>query len=84
MDKSKGLPGGRDNYIRMSVTLSKRTIRFLEQLRGMVLERTGRSIGKTEIIRATLQLLSELDIDPEHITDEESFYNAVKDALQKQ
>ncbi len=84
MDKSKGLPGGRDNYIRMSVTLSKRNIRFLEQLRGMILERTGRSIGKTEIIRATLQLLSELDIDPSYITDEESFYNAVKDALQEQ
>ena len=81
MNKSKGLPGGREHYHRINVTLSKANLKFLESLRAMIFDRTGKSVGKTEIIRAALRLVSELRINPADITDEESLYEAMNEAL---
>ncbi len=83
MNKTKGLPGGRDQYHRINVTLSKANVKFLDSIRSTIFDRTGKSVGKTEIVRAALRFISELKINPNNITDEDSLYLAMKDALKK-
>jgi hypothetical protein len=83
MNKTKGLPGGRDQYHRINVTLSKKNLKFIDSLRAMIFDRTGKSVGKTEVIRSALRLVGELNIDPNTVTDEDSLYKAMKEALKR-
>jgi hypothetical protein len=83
MNKTKGLPGGRNQYHRINVTLSKANLKFLDSLRSMIFDRTGKSVGKTEIVRAALRFIGDLKINPENITDEDSLYLAMKEAIRK-
>ena len=83
MNKTQGLPGGRNQYHRISITLSKTNLRFIESLRQMIFDRTGRSLGKTEIVRAALKLAEQLRINADNVTDEESLYDAMREALEK-
>jgi hypothetical protein len=83
MNKTKGLPGGSSQYHRINVTLSKKNVKFLDSMRSVIFDHTGKSVGKTEMIRAALRFISELKIDLDKVIDEESLYTAMKEALKK-
>jgi hypothetical protein len=82
MIKSKGLPRERGEYRKVTVTLPKDLEDFLDSVRKKIRDRTGRSITRTEIIRATLELIRERKIDFDaDIKDEEGLLKVLKRAF---
>jgi hypothetical protein len=63
MIKSQGLPIERGEYRKVSVTLPRDLEDFLDSVRKKIRDRSGRSITRTEIVRAALELIKERNID---------------------
>jgi hypothetical protein len=82
MIKSQGLPKEKGKYRKVSVTLPRDLEAFLDEVRKMIRERTGRSITRTEIVRAALELIRERNIDfNEEIHDEKDLLRFLKKAF---
>jgi len=82
MIKSKGLPAARGAYRKISITLPRDLEDFLDQIRMKILERTGRSITRTEIVRAALELIRDRKINYDSgIRDEQDLLTAFKKAF---
>jgi Arc/MetJ-type ribon-helix-helix transcriptional regulator len=63
MIKSRGLPVERGEYRKVSITLPRDLEDFLDSIRKKIRDRSGRSITRTEIVRAALELIRERKID---------------------
>lgn len=70
MNKSKGFYKGTGNYRKVTITLSKDQEVILDSLRRSILDSGGKSLGRTEVIRAAIELIKMLKIDPAQINDE--------------
>jgi hypothetical protein len=82
MIKSQGLPKERGKYRKVSVTLPRDMEAFLDEVRKAIRDRTGRSITRTEIVRAALELIRERRINfNEDIHDEKDLLLFLKKAF---
>jgi hypothetical protein len=82
MIKSKGLPSNRGQYRKVSITLPKDLENFLDEVRKAIRDRTGRSITRTEIVRAAIELIREKKINyNEDIHDEKDLLRLLKKAF---
>ena len=82
MIKSQGLPPGRGDYRKITITLPRDLEDFLDDVRKKIRDRTGRSITRTEIVRAALELVREKKINfTDKIKNEQDLLNQLKKAF---
>jgi Arc/MetJ-type ribon-helix-helix transcriptional regulator len=84
MIKSQGLPIDRGKYRKVSVTLPKDLEDFLDAVRKEIRDKSGRSITRTEIVRAALELIRERKINfSVDIHDEKDLLQVLKKAFKE-
>lgn len=83
MNKSKGFYKGTGKYRKITITITPDLEAFLDSLRKQIRDLGGKSLGRTEIIRAALEYLSQLNIDLKNIADEEDLLQKLLKATKK-
>jgi hypothetical protein len=83
LNKSKGLPGGVGQYRKVTITLTPPLEEWLDHLRTEIRRRGGKSLGRTELIRASLAYVQTLDLDVTGVTDEVELAEHIRRAAEK-
>ncbi|MBM3705179.1 MAG: hypothetical protein FJW66_01500 [Actinobacteria bacterium] len=73
----------KQDYFRVPITMPSSMVSFLENFGIECKKAGGHKIANTEIVRAMIRLLMDLDVDLAVIKTEEELENRIKDAAKR-
>ena len=73
----------RSSYFRVSLTLPRKLDNFLETLSSEARAKGGFKLAKTEIVRALIMAMMELNVNVEGVKDEEELKARIIEAAKK-
>lgn len=74
---------GRESYLRVPITMPEEMFSYLEQMSLKSKTTGGRKLANTEIVRAAVSAIMDLDVDFSAIADEQELKDRIMEARPK-